>query len=74
LALRDGIEIKQNEYDNLMKQYYKNRKIEVDKAGVKNEEGVYDKSALAEIVIKVIDGELTLKDASEELRLLNIKK
>ena len=74
LALRDGIEIKQNEYDNLMKQYYKNRKIEVDIGGVKNEEGVYDKLALAEIVIKVIDGELTLKEASEELRLLNIKK
>jgi hypothetical protein len=74
LALRDGIEIKQNEYYNLMKQYYKNRKIEVDIGGVKNEEGVYDKLALAEIVIKVIDGELTLKEASEELRLLNIKK
>ncbi len=74
LALRDGIEINENEYFSLVKHSYKNRKIEVDKGGMKNVEGVFDKSAVAEIVIKVIDGELTLKDASKELKLLNRKK
>lgn len=71
LALRDGIEINRKNYLILIKQSYKNRKFNHEQGGFNNNKGIYDKSMVAEIILRVIEGELTLKSASKELKLLN---
>ncbi|MFW9929928.1 MAG: hypothetical protein ACFFD1_11095, partial [Candidatus Thorarchaeota archaeon] len=71
LALRDGIEVNQKNYLMLIKQSYKNSKFNNEQGGLDNNKGIYDKSAIAEIILRIIEGELTLKSASNELKLLN---
>jgi hypothetical protein len=71
LALRDGIEINQKNYLILIKQSYKNRKFNHEEVGFNNNKGINDKSTVAKIILSVIEGDLTLKSASKELKLLN---
>lgn len=71
LALRDGIEVNQKNYRILIKQSYKNRKFDHEQGKFNNNKGIYDKSMVAEIILRVIEGEITLKSASNELKSLN---
>lgn len=74
LALRNGVEINQIDYFTQIKQSHKNRKNNRDREDLNIEEESYNKSTIGDIVLKVIDGELTLESASKELKTLNLLK
>jgi len=74
LALRDGVEINQNDYLTLIKQSYKNRKNNSDNEDLKKGEVSHAKPTVGEIALKVIDGDLTVKNASDELKAQNLLK
>ena len=74
LALRNGVEIKQADYLALIKQSYINSKYNRDKEDLKNKEESNNKPTLGDIALKVINGDLTLGSASEELKTLNLLK
>jgi len=74
LALRRGIEVNQENYINILNQLRSNKKRKDNRAPIKNQNANYDKSFLGEIALKVIDGELTLEGAFEELKSINSLK
>lgn len=71
LALRNGVEINEKEYVTLIKQSYKNRinNNRKDREILKDEEASYNKPNMGDIALKIIDGKITLRSASEELKV-----
>jgi len=74
LALRSGIEVDQDNYLTILNQYGRNWQNGEERILLKSEKLKNHTSVVGEIALKIVDGELSLNSASEELKRLNLLK